>query len=476
MLKQLFLIPAPVTYRDNARLSSESQLTTSFAHELSRIVPQEALPPAYVHSEYAIDGLSPMAVVVPESREQVADIIRWAADSGVTVFPRGGGTKTVLGNPPDSVGLVLDLSRLNRVIDYQPGDMTVTVEAGITIDALQRELASARQFVPLESPLAGRATVGGTLATAFTGPTAHTYGPPRDWLIGIGVVGADGVPTKAGGRVVKNVTGYDLNKLYTGSMGTLGVIVEASFKVSPLQPEEYALVAPFDSMEEAVGAGRDALDLSAGPVCYLAVTGGLARHFLATHPASPLGQALGERLGGLGICFFTGRAAAVQRRMEDTSAALLNAGAADAVAIDGVSPSSAKQWATDLGWQEDSLPTLAARITAPRRIIPVVARTCLGIGLEESPPEMLVDPGFGTVRMLYWGEAEEEGIVETIGEVRQAARQHGGTAVVEICHPSIKVNLDVWGEEPSGMELMRRIKERFDPQRLLNRGRFIGRL
>jgi glycolate oxidase FAD binding subunit len=449
-------------------------LTTSYAYELSRIVPEGALPPSYVHSEYAIDGLSPMAVVVPEDRDQVADVMRWAGESGVTVFPRGGGTKTALGNPPDSVSLVLDLSRLNRVIDYQPGDMTVTVEAGITLDALQRELAAARQFVPLESPLPGRATVGGTLATAYSGPMAHAYGPPRDWLIGIGVVAADGVATKAGGRVVKNVTGYDLNRLYTGSFGTLAVIVEASFKVSPMQPEEYAMVAPFDTMEEAVTAGREALNLPAGPISYLAVTGGLARHFLASHPGSPLGQALSERMGGLALCFFSGRAGAVQRRVEDTTAALLNAGAMDAVAIDG--PQAARQWATDLGWQEDSRPALAARITAPRRIIPALTDTCMNIGLAESPSEMLADPGFGALRLLFWGEAEEEDIVDAIGEVRRAARQHGGRAVLEICHPSIKVNLDVWGEEPPGMEIMRRIKEQFDPQRLLNRGRFLGRL
>lgn len=451
-------------------------MTTSYAYELSRIVPPGALPPAYVHSEYAIDGLSPMAVVVPEERSQVIDVMRWAAENGVTVFPRGGGTKTALGNPPDSVGVVVDLSRLNRMIDYQPGDMTATVEAGMTMDALQRELGVSRQFVPLESPLPGRATVGGTLSTACTGPMAHAYGPPRDWLIGIGVVGADGVFTKAGGRVVKNVTGYDLNKLYTGSLGTLGIIVEASFKVSPLQPENYALVAPFDSMEEAVVAGREALSLSAGPMSYLAVTGGLARHFLATHPGSPLNQALSERLGGLGICFFSGRAGAVRRRMEDTSAALLNAGAVDAVAFDGDGTLAARQWATDLGWQEDSLPALAIRVSAPRRIIPAMTGTCLGIGLEESPSEILADPGFGALRLLFWGEAEEDAILATIADVRQAARQHGGTAVIEICHPSIKVKLDVWGEEPSGMEIMRRIKEQLDPQGLLNRGRFLGRL
>ena len=225
-----------------------------------------------------------MSVVVPENREQVAEVMRWASDCGITVFPRGGGTKTALGNPPDAVGLVLDLSRLNRVIDFQPGDMTATVEAGITLEALQAELAVARQFVPLESTQFQRATVGGTLSTALSGPMAHAYGPPRDWLIGVGVVGADGVATKAGGRVVKNVTGYDLNRLYTGSLGTLGVIVEATFKVSPVQPEESLVVAPFDSMEDVVQAGWEVLNLAAGPNSYMALTRGTARLFLAAHP------------------------------------------------------------------------------------------------------------------------------------------------------------------------------------------------
>ena len=454
----------------------ERRLTIPYADELSRIVPEGSIPPSYVHSEYSIDGLSPMAVVVPEDREQVASLMRWAAENGVPVFPRGGGTKTALGNPPESVGLVVDLSRLNRVIDYQPGDMTATVEAGITLEALQQELGTARQFVPLESPLPGRATVGGTLATAYSGPMAHAYGPPRDWLIGIGVVGADGVATKAGGRVVKNVTGYDLNRLYTGSLGTLAVIVEASFKVSPIQPQEYALVAPFDAMEEAVQAGWDALNLQSGPMSYLAVTGGLARHFLAAHPGSPLGQAMGERMGGLGLCFFSGRSGAVQRRVEDTTAALLNAGAIDALAVEGEGPKAARQWAADLGWQEDSQPVLALRLTAPRRIIPTLAEACLRIGLLETPSEMLADPGFGTLRLLFWGESDEEGIWNAIRDVRMVARQHGASVVIEICHPSIKVNLDVWGEEPGSMQLMRRIKDELDPQHLLNRGRFLGRI
>ena len=451
-------------------------MTTSITDGLSAIVPSQALPPSVRHAEYAIDGLSPMGVVVPEDRHQVGEVLRWASENDVTVFPRGGGTKMGLGNPPDALGVVLDLSRLKNVIDYQPGDMTVTVEAGITLADLQRELGTARQFVPLESPNPERATVGGTLSTASVGAMAHAYGPPRDWVIGIGVVGADGTATKAGGRVVKNVTGYDLNKLYTGSMGTLGVIVEASFKVSPLQPEECLLAAPFPSMEDATAGGRTALGSPAGPVSYLAVTQGLARHLLSSQQGLSLSQDLGERMGGLGLCFFSGRAGAVARRVEETTAILMDAGANGVARTERDGAQAARRWATDLGWRSDFVPSLALRLSAPRRLVPSLARACLRIGLLETPSEVLADPGFGTVRVFFWGESDDEGVLEAVSETRRAAGRHGGTAVVEVCHPSIKVRLDVWGEEPGSMQIMNRIKEQFDPQRLLNRGRFLGRL
>lgn len=451
-------------------------MRASIADRLRDIVPQRALPPRAAYSEYAIEGLSPMVVVVPDDRRQVAEVMRWAAENGVTVFPRGGGTKLALGNPPDDVGLALDLSRLNRVIDYQPGDLTVTVEAGITLDALQQELAATRQFVPLESPLPGRATVGGTLSTASAGAMAHAYGPPRDWLIGIGVVGADGAETKAGGRVVKNVTGYDLNKLYTGSLGTLGVIVEASFKVSPLQPQEYVLAAPFPSMQEAVSAGRKLLNSPAGPMSYLAATQGLARHLLSTQREVSLSQSLGEPMGALGLCFFSGRSGAVRRRVEETSAALLEAGATGVSHSAGDGALAVRRWAADLGWGDDFAPALALKLSAPRRFVPPLVEACLGTALGDTPAEALADPGFGTVRVFFWGESGDDGIVEAIDGVRKAARQHGGAAVVEVCAPSVKARLDVWGAEPGSMEIMRRIKEQFDPQRLLNRGRFLGRL
>ena len=154
-------------------------MTASFPDGLERVLPAGGLVAAGGQAAYAVDGLSPMAVAVPGDRRQVGEVMRWAADNRVTIFPRGGGVMLGLGNPPGRVGLVLDLSRLNRVIDYQPGDMTVSVEAGVTLAELQRELAAARQLAPLESPLPERATVGGVLATGCVGAMAHSYGPPR---------------------------------------------------------------------------------------------------------------------------------------------------------------------------------------------------------------------------------------------------------------------------------------------------------
>ena len=452
-------------------------MTTAFPDGLERIVPRGGLPLAGRYADYAVDGLSPMAVAAPEDRRQVAEVMRWAAENRVTVFPRGGGTKLGLGNPPGRVGLVLDLRRLNRVVDYQPGDMTVTVEAGITLAELQRELAAARQLAPLESPLPERATVGGVLATASVGAMAHAYGPPRDWLIGIGVIGADGVATKAGGRVVKNVTGYDLNKLYTGSLGTLAVIVEATFKVSPRPPEEGVLAAAFGSMSDAVAAGRAALNLAAGPVSYLAVTGGLARHLRAGPGAALVGDGLGERMDGLGLGFFSGRAGGVRRRAEETSAFLLGEGGAGGVARgDAEVAVAVRQWAADVGWQDEFAPTLSLKLSAPRRVIPVLADAGRRIGLLGAAQEVMADPGFGTVRLFFWGDADDAAILETVAETRRVAREHGGVAIVESCHPSVKAQMDVWGDAPDGMDLMRRIKQQLDPHSLLNPGRFVGRL
>ena len=227
-------------------------LPASLAQSLGRdgIVPEERL------GDYSVDGVVPRLAVCPTQRHEIAGIVGWAAEEGLAIVPRGGGTQIELGNVPVRYDVALDLSRFNRVVDYQPADLTATVEAGITLAGLQRRLESGGKTLPLEAPLSGSATIGGILATGASGPMRASYGLPRDWLIGISVVGGPGVETKSGGKVVKNVTGYDLGKLYTGSMGTLGIIVDATFKLNPLPQRLQALTAGFPSMASAIEAAN----------------------------------------------------------------------------------------------------------------------------------------------------------------------------------------------------------------------------
>ena len=411
-------------------------------------------------SAYSVDGITPASVEAPRNRAELAALLRRAAADKLAVFPRGGGTQAALGNPPDRVDLVIDLTRMYRVLDYQPADMTVTVESGISLDVLQEELATAGQYVPLEAPFPERATIGGLLSTGSTGPLAHAYGPPRDWLIGIGVAGADGVETKAGGKVVKNVTGYDLNKLYTGALGTLGIIVEATFKVAPLQPESGAVVSYFPSLEPAIEAGATLLNSPAAPMAYVASF---------PQPGRPIHRFTGMAAG---IAFYSGRARATKRRAEETAAVLEQAGATDVSLLDGIQANELRQWLTNLAWDAEAPPALAVRIAAPRRSVAPLAAACLEIG----GAELVADPGFGAMKLLWWDNPGDESLLANIRQARDAARAHGGSAVVEQAPASLKGVIDVWGEEPDSIGIMRRIKEQFDPAGLLNPGRFLGRL
>ncbi|MGH8010470.1 MAG: FAD-binding oxidoreductase, partial [Candidatus Binatia bacterium] len=201
---------------------------------------------------FAIDGREPQEVVFPESVAQVSQVLRVASEQRTAVAPVGHGAFLHLGNVARRYDLALSLQRLDRIIDYQPADMTVTVEAGMTLARLQTILGEQGQWLPVDPPLPEQATVGGLIATNLSGPARLSQGTIRDFLIGMKAVQSDGTIVKGGGRVVKNVAGYDLPKLYCGSFGTLGVIVEATFKVRPRPQAQGILSLAFPSAEKAM--------------------------------------------------------------------------------------------------------------------------------------------------------------------------------------------------------------------------------
>ncbi|MGH3322479.1 MAG: FAD-binding oxidoreductase, partial [Streptosporangiaceae bacterium] len=181
----------------------------------------------------AVDGVRPSYVASPGSVEEARDLMRMAAEHRLVVVPRGAGTKLTWGIAPHACDLLVDTSHLDRLLEHAAGDLVCRVEAGLPMARLAETLEPARQQLALDVPVPG-STVGGVLATGTSGPRRLLYGAARDLLIGITVVRADGAVARSGGKVVKNVAGYDLGKLYTGSYGTLGVIVEAAFRLHPL--------------------------------------------------------------------------------------------------------------------------------------------------------------------------------------------------------------------------------------------------
>lgn len=424
---------------------------------------------------YTVDGVMPLAVTRPAGRPEVAAVVQWAAAHRVAVLPWGGGVQRGLGNPPHRAGAVLDLGRLNRVLDYQPADLTATVEGGITLAGMQRELAGGGKFVPLESPIAERATVGGILAANSSGPLRYSYGLPRDWLIGVSVIGGDGVETKAGGRVVKNVTGYDLNKLYIGSLGTLGIIVEATFKLSPRPDTGAALTAAFPALDAGIAAGRSLIAQVYAPQGIQVVNRPAARR-LGLDNANPTAAAYL-------LAFFAGRPRAVARRRDESARLLQDAGAVSVDAMDAANSQSLLQRLTDLGWDDDTLPALGLKVNLP----PAAVGKLAAYVESQKPGEqwgVVTDVGFGTAHLLRWDEraADDAAIADTIAQIadlRERARALGGTAVVEHCPLAVKAGIDVWDSGPNleqELAIMRRIKDKFDPAGILNPGRFMGGL
>ena len=448
-------------------------MISDITDQLTNLLGSDAVLPV---EGYAVDGVVPQAVARPDDRQGVAELLRWASASGVKVFPFGGGVFTRLGNVPSRVDVALDLSFLSRVMDYQPADLTVTTEAGITLDSLRRELAQGDKYVPLEAPLPHRATVGGILATGYSGPMRHFYGLPRDWIIGINVVGTDGVETRAGGRVVKNVTGYDLNKLYTGSLGTLGVIVEASFKLAPVPDSWAGVTAVFPSVATAVAACRGLISQVYAPLGLQVVTPDVAGRLRLDLPVAT---------GAVVLGFAAGRPRAMARRRDESAQLLGESGATHVETVDETVARSLLARLTDLPWSDADPPELALKVTLPPDSLAGLL-PALGSGEDgDSAGDwgLIADPGFGTVQLLRWApssdsEVDVSAIMADIDRVRLAAASLGGSTVVEICPPDVKAGIDVWegAAGPAELEIMRRIKNNFDPAGVLNPGRFVGGL
>jgi glycolate oxidase FAD binding subunit len=392
----------------------------------------------------AILGLTPTRVLEPATLDEAAEAMRALAADRLAVAFVGGGTDLELGAPPRRLDAVLRTRRLARVREHAPADQIVAVEAGMTIGAVQRALAPHRQRLALDPPEPERATVGGVLAASAFGPRRTRYGTVRDLVIGVTLVRADGVVARGGGKVVKNVAGFDLPRLLCGSLGTLGLVAEVVFRLHPL-PEASATAA-FGGLagvdvQEALPVLRE---LGLEPTALAALPEGgrfqLAIRFEGFAPGvdEQLGRVLARAGGGA--------------RLEGAEEAALWA-RHDALRAAGAVRVKASF-------------APAALVQALDALAPL--RAALG---GEGP---IVHPALGLA--LLAGEASEPAAVAAgIEHARPRLRKLGnGALVVAAAPPAVRALVDPWGPPPPGFEVMRRLKHELDPEARLAPGRFVG--
>ena len=423
------------------QIMSETLTQTNAWTELGLIVGAQHMRPASMND--AVDGMQPCGVIAPGTTEQVAEILHYCNSAGLAVVPRGGGTKLWLGNRPQKVDFILSTERLNQVIEHAAGDMTATVEAGCTIDNFQRTLKKHGQRLAADPMWPETATVGGLLATAESGTLRIRYGAVRDLVLGLELALPDGSTIRAGGKVVKNVAGYDLTKLVIGSLGTLGVITRAVFRLHPIPvaTATYSTVVP-----TASEATKLLLSILNSQLVYtgLQVRATRAQEFAVDVRFEGIPESLEDQhvklsqIGG-GCCF-------------DTAVEVWTA--------------RQQLFANDRGSVICKCCVLPAQIGS---LCDALFRHAKLAGVAAS----LVAQGTGIVE-LRCDAAGPLPLTTVLEKLRAETDRLQGTLIVQRCPIGLKEGLDVWGTIEDALPLMQTIKAKFDPERTLNPGRFVG--
>jgi glycolate oxidase FAD binding subunit len=403
-------------------------------------------------------GGAPRWVVTPSSADEVSAVLALAHAEQLALIPRGSGSALDLGRSPGCADILLDLRRLDGVVEYNPDDLTVTVGAGATAGALAARLARRGQFLALDPPGAESRTVGGIAATNASGPLRARYGTMRDLLLGVRFVQADGTVTWGGARVVKSVTGYDVPKLMVGALGTLGVLTELTLRLHPRPEVERSWLITLGEPSAAQALVGLVLDSTLQP----------SRLELLNAAALAACGTAGE---GAAIAVSFGTVEAAVRAQGDRLAALAARAGGRSAPVAG--DFWARHAAAALGPPES---VALAVTTLPGRLadtVSAIERATAAAGL--SPPPVIqgcASLGCLRVRLPLVEGGPLAGLVERL---RDFAAGVGGSVVVEHGPHAVRAAVDPWGPIPPGpLHLMRGLKHEFDPRRVLNPGRFVG--
>jgi glycolate oxidase FAD binding subunit len=423
-------------------------------------------------------GVRPAVIVRPADAAQIAEILRFAAAEKLAVIPTGGCTKLGIGSPPARFDIALDISRMNRVLAYDPQDLTLGVESGVRIEDLLGTLAEKKQFLPLAVPFSDRATIGGIVAANSSSPLRHAYGAVRDFCLGIEFVTGEGFQAKSGGRVVKNVTGYDLHKLLIGSLGTLAVITRVNFRTFPMPPAQGTFVASFGSAEAAFEFCRtishsvltpqmvEVADPDAGrlifsedaparitPMQWSVLISAAGQPAVVDRYARELGHMAAEGNASEFLPIRETDQSSVFARIREFPRLVLEAAPDAAIFRIGALPTA--------------MPSLLKDLSE-------VAKHC-GTGFAS------LTRASGIVYAAFFAQAgHEASSAITANAVKEvfhicALPENGAQAMLEWCPSEMKrMDADPWGPWRDEFVLMQRVKNAFDPQKVLAPGRFAG--
>jgi glycolate oxidase FAD binding subunit len=409
-----------------------------------------------------IDDFGPLVMRRPGSVADLAEIVAQAAKSGSALYPIGGRTKLGFGMPPSRAGLALDLRSINGIVDYPARDMTITLEAGTTLSRLQALLRTENQRLPIDVPEAERATLGGAIATNASGPRRYGHGTLRDYVIGIRTVNDAGKVVRAGGRVVKNVAGYDFCKLHVGALGTLGVIAEVTLKLRPL-PEEEAVVLVSTNPED-VESSLDAFHQGrARPVCVELLDSLAVQHINRSSgtilPDAPWILVIG----------FEGNQSTVMWQVQQ-SLKTLPGGCRSGVDV-RIGTGAVPVWRALVefqGWS-DSLLILKANLLPS-----ATARFCQQAKAHSKGMAIQAHAGNGIVLGFAPLDSHLDQARALLTQWQEWASVARGNAIALRCPAAWKRALPIWGTPRKDEWLMSAVKAKLDPQNLFNPGRFVG--
>ena len=405
---------------------------------------------------YAVDGKVPTLLCLPSTPEQVSSILRICAEADASVVAWGGGTSMSLGNIPQRVDAVIGLEKLDKLIEHDDANLTATAQAGMRVASFQEVLGRRRQFLPADPPHPLRATLGGIVAANVNGPRRMSYGGLRDLVIGMKVALVTGEQIKTGGKVVKNVAGYDLCKLFVGSLGTLGIITEVTFRMAPL-PESAASFVASGSLDQCTRFFEASFSSPLLPAALTILSADAVE--APSHNSRTAAVAT----------WVEGFEEAIARHLRDLE------GLARRV---GLSSKVLREKPHQQLWEEvqnfgTNGQEILYRVTVPVGSVAELLATVDRWSVSERHARYIAHAATGTIWMLQDADPESLGWFSRVAEL---ARGHGGHAVVAAAPPELKSGIDVWGPVPPSLSLMREIKRRFDPQGILNPGRFLAGL